>query len=389
LDRDVNDGCACECNTGYSGTGCAVPDPCDAALHCSNQGTTADLDLNDGCVCSCNDEFSGAGYGADCAKEVCITAPAWAPFPKLPKETAEVTSGIVGDTMVVIGAYTCDTMLCDLTTEKWRSGAPRPYCGDHHAGAVIGDAIYIIGGDGKDSAGKIQRFTPGNNKWNVFEEQMPMGVASANIAVVDRDVYMCGGYTNKLVPNCWKKRFPESSASQTFSPPGKSWEKMPPLLEAVHHAAAGTDGIWFFIFGGKSRVGNGNDCGEKYTQAWKIDGSGGGKWEWKKSSDVLRGGTGNAPYINGEFYVIGGESQGCDNPHRSEQGVLPQVRIYNVETGAWRDGPDVTGMHGVYPVADVKRSRILLLGGGPKGGVSKSNYAFQLLAPDLANRSTC
>ena len=27
-------------------------------------------------------------------------------------------------------------------------------------------------------------------------------------------------------------------------------------------------------------------------------------------------------YINGEFYVIGGESQNCDNPDKTDQGVI-------------------------------------------------------------------
>jgi len=373
----ADDNCECECLSGYGGTSCSTKEVCttapSAATCARSGGQVAGFVADDDCECVC---------------------PAWKDFPKLPEETAEVTTAIVGDTMVLIGGYTCKTMVCDLTDSRdtWSFGAQRPDCNDHIASAVVGDAAYFIGGDMTDS---IQRFVPASNKWKKFGGYMPeqetggsRKLASANIAVVGQDVYMCGGYNRGFkVTNCWKKRFPESSAFDFTG--GNNWEKMPPLLAPVHHAAGGTDGVWFFIFGGKSRKGNGNDCGEQYTQAWKIDSAGGGEWKWKKSSDVKRGGMGNAPYINNEFYVIGGESQGCTNVHLTKAGTLPQVRIYNPETDTWRDGLDVTGMHGVYPVADVKRQRILLPGGGPKGGVSKSNYAFQLLATDLANRSAC
>ena len=82
-----------------------------------------------------------------------------------------------------------------------------------------------------------------------------------------------------------------------------------------------------------------------------------------------RGGIVNAPYINGEFYVIGGET--VNGAGATADKVYKRVDIYNPSTNSWRRGADMlTGKHGIYPIEHA--GKIYVPGGGIKSGKSES-----------------
>ena len=77
----------------------------------------------------------------------------------------------------------------------------------------------------------------------------------------------------------------------------------------------------------------------------------------------------NAPYINGEFYVIGGET--VNGAGATADKVYKRVDIYNPSTNSWRRGADMlTGKHGIYPIEHA--GKIYVPGGGIKSGKSES-----------------
>lgn len=83
-----------------------------------------------------------------------------------------------------------------------------------------------------------------------------------------------------------------------------------------------------------------------------------------------RGGMGKAVYFNGEFYVMGGETQ--DGVGATDQNVYDRVDIYNPLTNNWQLGtPMPTARHGIFPL--LLAGRINVAGGGIQAGLSSSS----------------
>jgi hypothetical protein len=73
---------------------------------------------------------------------------------------------------------------------------------------------------------------------------------------------------------------------------------------------------------------------------------------------------GNAAYLGGEFYIMGGEWFPGEHPDVSPEGVFDLVEIYNPRQNTWRRGtPMPQGLHGLFPV--VYDEVLYVLGGGP------------------------
>jgi N-acetylneuraminic acid mutarotase len=82
-----------------------------------------------------------------------------------------------------------------------------------------------------------------------------------------------------------------------------------------------------------------------------------------------RGGMGSAVFFNGEFYIMGGETQ--DGPGANALGVYDRVDIYYPINNTWRLGaPMPTARHGIYPV--VHGGKIIVAGGGTQAGHAAS-----------------
>lgn len=81
-------------------------------------------------------------------------------------------------------------------------------------------------------------------------------------------------------------------------------------------------------------------------------------------------GMGKAVFLEGEFWVVGGET--LDGPGATESGTYGRVDIYDPGTRTWRRGPDLpTARHGIFPVVDA--GRIVVAGGGTEAGYSFSD----------------
>jgi N-acetylneuraminic acid mutarotase len=87
---------------------------------------------------------------------------------------------------------------------------------------------------------------------------------------------------------------------------------------------------------------------------------------------------GKAAYLDGEFWVFGGET--VDAPGASREGTFARVDVYDPRANRWRSGPRMpTPRHGTFPLAD--DGRIYLLGGGVHSGGSASTAAEILIPP--------
>ena len=155
---------------------------------------------------------------------------------------------------------------------------------------------------------------------------------------------------------------------------------MPNMPKPMHHTAAGTDGDKFYIFGGRLG-GNGLSQGQDDVQVYDPDTN---SWQWDKTSAIKsmptgRTGMGKAAFLNGEFYLMGGEWFPGQHPLVLPSGVFNLVEIYNPTTNTWRTGPNMpTGLHGLHPV--VYNGMIYIAGGGDAIDRGTS-YTFQRYIP--------
>src|SRR5262249_42594294 len=117
----------------------------------------------------------------------------WKSEVALPIPVGEVSSAAVNGVLYLAGAYTSATMAYDLKKGVWRSDLPvRPYVGDHHSAEVINSKLYLLGGLGGGSEGKVQIYDPNTNSWSVGAAA-PYAAGSVSTAVIGNKVYMAGG----------------------------------------------------------------------------------------------------------------------------------------------------------------------------------------------------
>ena len=134
-----------------------------------------------------------------------------------------------------------------------------------------------------------------------------------------------------------------------------------------NHAATASDGnglMW--IFGGRESYNTPTD-GFPTVQTYNLTSN---KWKTSNDSDhpyeimpIGRGGTGNAVYNNGKFYIFGGETR--DNPggYATNNLVYNRTDIYDKNENKWIQGKIMPHpRHGIFPV--LYNNAIFIAAGG-------------------------
>ena len=314
----------------------------------------------------------------------------WAAGANLPISLAEVASGIINGKLYLVGEGSSATLAYDLATNTWTSGlATRPFVGNHHAAEVINGKLYLFGGLGGSSDGKVQIYNPPTNTWTLGAA-MPFAAGSSSSAVVAGHVYVAGGIIGSST----------TALAAKYNPATNSWTSIAPMPQGRNHAASASDGSKFYVFGGRGPgsgdgnvVANGFDTVEIYDPATNT---------WASSLDAgstipplpqARGGMGKALFYGGEFYLMGGETLNGLGANQATNGVYDRVDIYNPVTKIWRPGiPMPTAKHGIFPLIGVNsqgQTRIHVAGGGTQAGSSSSNTLDSfLLVPAAAAAPT-
>ncbi|MDZ8055514.1 MAG: malectin domain-containing carbohydrate-binding protein [Aulosira sp. ZfuVER01] len=292
-----------------------------------------------------------------------LTTPGiWDSAPKMPISLGEVSSGIINGIVYVVGEANSATLAYNLATGSWSNVAVRPYVGNHHAAEVFNGKLYLLGGLGGGADGKVQIYDPATNQWSLGAN-MPFAAGSSSSAVINGEIYVAGGIVGSSTTNQVAK----------YNPTTNTWTMLAPMKQGLNHSASGTDGSKLYVFGGRdggNTVTNGYNTVEIYDPATNT---------WVSSLDAgsslkplpqARGGTGKAAYLNGEFYVMGGET--LNGAGATSNNVYDRVDIYNPKTNTWRLGtPMPTPRHGIFPV--VYGGEIWVAGGGLKAGYGNSN----------------
>ena len=290
----------------------------------------------------------------------------WEYGPAMPIALGEVAGGMIGRSLYLVGESSVATLALDVGTGLWRSDlAARPFPGSHHAAEVIGGELYLFGGIGA-SAGRVQIFDPISNAWRLGPD-MPFAAGSSSSAVIGGVAYVAGGIVGQAT----------TARAARFDPVSAIWTEIAPMPVGRNHAASATDGASLWIFGGRgfgsgdnNSVANGFDTVQVYdpaTDAWRVSTQ---PEQALAPLPQARGGMGRSVYVDGEFYVIGGET--VDGAGATSNRVYSRVDIYDPAMNRWRPGaPMLTARHGIFPV--VIAHRITVAGGGTKAGFSSSS----------------
>ena len=288
----------------------------------------------------------------------------WETASSLPVALGEVAGGIIDNKMYMVGEGDPGTLMYDLLTDTWSSPvllSTRPFDGHHHTAEVINGKLYLIGGLGHGSDGQIQIYDPVLDSWTTGAAA-PFAAGSSASAVIGGQIYFAGGIIGLIT----------TDQVAVYDPAADSWSSLTAMPEGVNHAASATDGNKLYVFGGRDGP-NSVSNGFNYVQIYDpVTDS------WESSTDIgsllsplpqARGGMGKAVFYNGEFYVIGGETQ--NGAGATAANVYDRVDIYNPQTNTWRAGPTMpTARHGIFPLES--GGRIYVAGGGIQAGDSQS-----------------
>lgn len=295
----------------------------------------------------------------------------WVQRPPMPIPLGEVACSAVNGKLFVVGEGSDKTLTYDFALNLWNDNlAKRPFAGHHHACETYNGKWYLIGGLG-GGEGRVQIYDPATNQWSLGAN-MPWNGGSVATALIGGRIYAAGGIVgNTTVDLC--ARYDIASNTWTMLAPM-------PAGKGRNHAAAGSDGTRFYVFGGRG-VGSGESNvvanGFPDVQIYNpISNTWQASFDAGSTLDPLpfgRGGTGRAVFYQGELYVFGGET--LNGPGAVAGNVFNRVDVYDPALDAWRlERLMPTARHGVAPV--VWQGEIHLAGGGVVAGFSAST-AFE------------
>ena len=280
----------------------------------------------------------------------------------LPIRLGEVSTTVLDGFLYVFGQGDARTLRRDLVAASWNTTlTPRPFPGNNHGLEVVGQKLYLIGGIGSGSEGRVQIYDTALDQWSLGAP-MPWNAGSCVTALIDGKIYVGGGVL---------QAGGTASNFAVYDPALDVWTSLGTMPTPVNHAAAGTDGSQMYVFGGRQ----GDDVPQPGFNDVQVYDPVADIWRTSAAGEVAamplpRGGTGRAVWLDGVFWVIGGEDA---------TNVFGDVQVYAPLTDTWRvDAPIPTPRHGIDPT--VFQNRIYVLGGAELAGFGISG-ASEALAP--------
>ena len=302
----------------------------------------------------------------------------WMEFPRAPASVQETVSILVNGILYTWGEGEQTTLAFDTKAYSWvrdKNYAVRKYTAGHHAVAAVGPTIILVGGvqrTSNNAAGvrfskMVQLYDTKKNKWKTGAAYPHGPAASIQIVTINRVVYACGGLTAMGVTrNCAK-----------YLVDVNKWSPFRSMLFSVHHAAAGTDGSKMYVFGGRTNNVNKVADGTRTIQVYDPNTN---KWAKLAAKTPFKwAGMGAAPFINGEFWIMGGETK-TQYDLATKDKVFTKVRSFDPVTSTWTIRPSMLhGVHGIFPVVDNQKKCIYVVGGGRQAGLFAATDAMQVL----------
>ena len=304
----------------------------------------------------------------------------WTGGMSIPAPRSEASATVLGNRIYIIGGDDTDEKVTnvvrvyDPNTDHWSVSAPLPIPIDHTGSAAYNDKIYVVGGfiEGKRPTDSLLIYDPVANEWQKGKPlPEPRGALTADF--INGTLYAAGGVDASHTP---------VATNEAYDPKTNTWtERAPMPTPRHHHTSAVVDGK-LYVIGGRI-LGNGVqsqinealtnlDDNEMYNP---LNDS----WTMMEPMPTKRSGIASAASpVNGNIYVFGGE-----NPFKDEGAVktFDVVEKYDPKSNSWTTEQVMpTARHGL--AAMVIDGKIYVVSGGTKPGLSVSdvNEVFSVIA---------
>ena len=207
-------------------------------------------------------------------------------------------AAVVNSKLYAIGfGSTPSTEIYDPSLNSWTAGAPMPTPRYYGTVAAVGGKVYAIGGSngGTNAFGTVEAYDPTTNTWASCAP-MPTPRASAAAVTVNGLIYVFGGAGNDNQLS-WE-------AVEVYNPASNTWtsKSYMPTMRAGG-AAVAVGGEIYLLAGYDGQAGSGFlasvDEYDPTTDSWQT---------LTSSLLTARGNSPAAAVLNGNVYVIGGDS---------------------------------------------------------------------------------
>lgn len=235
------------------------------------------------------------------------------------------------------------------TRGTWREGRTAPTPKMEAASAVIDGKLYVFGGFAGTMWGapvepRVSVYDPVADTWSRAAD-LPLDVTHANAVLVDRTVWLAGGYRGPH-PG------PPVADVQRYDVGTDAWSAGPPL---PHPLAAGT-----LVLVGRTLhyVGGFVDRDTTVAEHWALDVDGDPTWQPRAPLPAPRGHLASA-VVDGRIYAIGGQIRHDTNPVD-----LATVDVYDPARDAWTAVAPLPAPRSHFEAATfVHRGAIVIVGG--------------------------
>jgi N-acetylneuraminic acid mutarotase len=271
----------------------------------------------------------------------------WAPLAPLLEARQEVGVGELLGRIHVAGGYRANgssattVEVYDPATDRWTMAAPLPQGLNHPAAAVVGERLYVLGGDdGRGAVATNYEYDPRSNSWTV-RAPMPTARSAPMAAAIGGRIYVAGGSPDSV-----------GRTLEAYDPATDAWASLPPMPTGRNHVAGGAIAGRLYVVGGRPPLTL--SVLEVFDPATNT---------WSSRAPMPTGRSGHAAaVVRGCLYVFGGEGNTS-----AANGVFPQSELYDPGTNSWTSLAAMrTPRHGIG--AAVVGNRIFVPGGATVQG---------------------
>lgn len=286
----------------------------------------------------------------------------WATLASIP--TSPLGTGVegpsvasVGNQIIVALGYdngfgdTAVTRIYDIASDTWFMGSPAPGTSSEGAGIAHAGLFYNVGGRGAAFTA-LWSYSPAADLWTALSP-MPTGRSALAVAVVGNAIYAIGGRTGTGGPNSPGKL----DVVERYDIATDTWTTVAPLLSPRSDLAAATVGGKIYVFGGFDAADNllpDVDVYDPTTDTWSLA---------PADLPTPRAGLYAVATKGGSVYVIGG----WDGIFPFNPVVGSTVEAYKVSRDTWTVGlPPMPTPRGEAGAAD-HGGKIYIIGGAQPG----------------------
>jgi N-acetylneuraminic acid mutarotase len=239
----------------------------------------------------------------------------WTRGASMPDAGTEASGAVLGNKIYIIGGndehedLTNLVKIYDPKIDKWSTTSPLPIPVDHAGSATYNGKIYVVGGfvEGKKPTDSLLIYDPVTEKWQKGKPMPgPRGALTADF--INGTLYAVGGIDGSHTP---------VAANEAYNPKTNTWTAKAPMPTARHHHSSATVDGKLYVVGGrllgdsiKSPINeylsnfNDNEMYNPLNDSWTV----------MEQMPTKRSGIAAAVSpVDGNIYVFGGE-----NPFRGD-----------------------------------------------------------------------